>query len=173
MGELEATISLYSYESCFILATRPVYTPMSPVLLPTSPVYTCYESCLYSLRVLSFPQPLRLYYPFSLFEPREGGWEQKNSVLVTEWAIRPNLMPPERFVRPIQLLYAALSTSLGRRPCGQTLQRLQTFRIANLPTLYEITLNSYHSVAGSYVAETGFPHLPLRIPLPTIRWETV
>ena len=59
-------------------------------------------------------------------------------MLVTEWAIRPNLMPPERFVRPIQLLYAALSTSLGRRPCGQTLQRLQTFRIANLPTLYEI-----------------------------------
>ena len=59
-------------------------------------------------------------------------------MLVTEWAIRPSLMPPERFVRPIHLLYAALSTLRGRRPCGQTLQRLQTFRIANLPTLYEI-----------------------------------
>ena len=82
-------------------------------------------------------------------------------------------MAPKRFVRPIHLLYAALSTLCGRRPCGQTLQRLQTFRIASLPTPYEIALNSYHSVAGSYVAETGFPHLPLRIPLPTIRWETV
>ena len=173
MGELEATISLYSYESCFILATRPVLYSLRVLfyflqvlfILAMSLVYTHYESWAF-LSLWGF-------ITHFLFEPREGGWEQKNSVLVTEWAIRPSLMPPERFVRPIQLLYAALSTSRGRRPCGQTLQRLQTFRIANLPTLYEIALNSYHSVAGSYVAETGFPHLPLRIPLPTIRWETV
>ena len=90
-------------------------------------------------------------------------------MLVTELAIRFSLMPDERFVRPIHLLNAALSISRGRRSCSQTLQRLQTFRIASLPTLYEIALNSYHSVAGSYVAETGFPHLLLRTPLPTIK----